>query len=261
MRIPISILLVAALTATACSPESEPETAGCGQVEFRCGTDPTVIQRDGALNRAETGEGIIELPASIIPQHRDFSLVITNTETAATYEYPKMADYNKPMLPAGTYKASVRYGSPDAEGGVSAACFAGSKEFKIVARKSTVEPVEAALANSAVRILRNSWFDNYYHEPDFTLRTESGTSIGFGSRTGEFKFVKAGTRLYLKGTAVKTNGVKVSFPETEIGTTSARTLHTIRVEASRASHGSIHIVLDDTMTDIPVRTIELNPEL
>ena len=46
----------------------------------------------------------------------------------------------------------------------------------------------------------------------------------------------------------------------QIGVTTARTWHKIRIDASQAGQGSITIRLDDTLTEVPPQEIELNPE-
>ena len=73
-------------------------------------------------------------------------------------------------------------------------------------------------------------------------------------------FVKAGTSLYFSGTAVKTNGVEVSFPRTEIAVTKARTWQTLGIDASEAAGGTVEIVLDDSVVEVKEISIELNPD-
>ena len=95
------------------------------------------------------------------------------------------------------------------------------------------------------------------------LQTEAGNNFSFthSSSPDTPIFVKPGSKLLLKGTAVKAqNGVKVEFPQQQIGVTTARTWHKIRIDASQAGQGSISIRLDDTLTEVPPQEIELNPE-
>lgn len=72
--------------------------------------------------------------------------------------------------------------------------------------------------------------------------------------------MKAATKLFLSGSATKTNGVKVEFPETEIGTTAARTWHTILLDAGAVGQASITVSLDDSPIEIKEVDVELNPD-
>ena len=72
--------------------------------------------------------------------------------------------------------------------------------------------------------------------------------------------MQAGTALYLSGTAVKTNGVEVSFPETLIGRTTARTWHTLSIDAGSVGQTGLIVSLDDMPVAIEEIPVELNPE-
>ena len=136
-------------------------------------------------------------------------------------------------------------------------------DFTILARKTIQKTITASLTNSVISLECGEWFKKYYSEAQFTVQTEAGNNFSFthSSSPDTPIFVKPGSKLLLKGTAVKAqNGVKVEFPQQQIGVTTARTWHKIRIDASQAGQGSISIRLDDTLTEVPPQEIELNPE-
>ena len=169
------------------------------------------------------------------------------------------------LLQAGDYQADFSYGNPDTEG-ENAGCFKGTKQFTVVARKTTTEQVSLSLVNSVYSLSCSEWFRQYYTDYDLTVRTESGFRSGFSGSTAKPLtgtlpvFVKAATKLFLSGSATKTNGVKVEFPETEIGTTAARTWHTILLDAGAVGQASITVSLDDSPIEIKEVDVELNPD-
>lgn len=176
-----------------------------------------------------------------------------------------LADYDQPLLAEGNYTASFTYGDPEAEG-AGAACFSGEEAFTIVARKTVTEPVSVSLANSVFTLVFSDWFRKYYSEFTVNIRTDSGFRAGFvGSASSPLpqtvpQFVKAGTGLYMSGSATKTNGVEVAFPETLVGTTAARTWHTVTVDAGQVGQAGIVVSLDDTPVAVEEIPVELNPD-
>ena len=240
-----TILIVMAAWASGCSKDvgSGPQAAGNGSVGFYCTISP-------AVNIAETSKADTRtLPAEYIPGTENLRLEISSgIGTVASYDV--MSDYDQPLLQAGSYKADFSYGNPDTEG-ENAGCFKGTKQFTVVARKTTTEQVSLSLVNS---------------DYDLTVRTESGFRSGFSGSTAKPLtgtlpvFVKAATKLFLSGSATKTNGVKVEFPETEIGTTAARTWHTILLDAGAVGQASITVSLDDSPIEIKEVDVELNPD-
>ena len=179
--------------------------------------------------------------------------------------YETLADYDQPLLAEGNYTASFTYGDPEAEG-AGAACFSGEEAFTIVARKTVTEPVSVSLANSVFTLVFSDWFRKYYSEFTVNIRTDSGFRAGFvGSASSPLpqtvpQFVKAGTGLYMSGSATKTNGVEVAFPETLVGTTAARTWHTVTVDAGQVGQAGIVVSLDDTPVAVEEIPVELNPD-
>lgn len=251
----ISILCAAAAALlSGCSSGQEwwSQTAGddAGQVEFRCLPDASVTERTRAT---------AELPASCIPSPDQFRLTVSNTSGSYYQEYAGLSAYDKPYMTAGAYTVTASYGDPEAEG-VTACCFEGSTDFTIVARKTVDAVITACLSNSAVRLTTTDWFDKYYSDATFTVTTGAGNQFSFSSSSDLLIFVQAGTTLRLKGSAVKTNGVKVEFPEYEIGSTEAQTQHTITVDASQVGGTTLTVRLNDELTEVTPVEVELNPE-
>lgn len=200
----------------------------------------------------------------LIPDAGALSLSLSGTDgVVASYE--TLADYDQPLLAEGNYTASFTYGDPEAEG-AGAACFSGEEAFTIVARKTVTEPVSVSLANSVFTLVFSDWFRKYYSEFTVNIRTDSGFRAGFvGSASSPLpqtvpQFVKAGTGLYMSGSATKTNGVEVAFPETLVGTTAARTWHTVTVDAGQVGQAGIVVSLDDTPVAVEEIPVELNPD-
>ena len=205
-----------------------------------------------------------DLPQTVIPDAGDFWLLIkgkpgTETESFSA-EYEQFRTYDKPYMASGDYTATVRYGDPTQEG-VTAYCYEGTQDFTILARQTIQQSITASLVNSVISLSCSEMFNKYYTNAEFTVRTESGNEFSFANASSAMIFVKPDSKLFLSGTATKSqNGVEVTFPEHEIGSTVARTWHKIVVDASQVGQGSIDIRLDDTLTPIEIEEIEINPE-
>lgn len=251
---PIALLL--ALLPTACSKNDAATETGEGRAAFVCEPDPYVE----ALTRAE--EGRVQLPLSPLPAAGTFRLTITPADGSAPLVYAPFSKYDQPMLAAGAYTAAFELGDPEAAESSTAYCFKGEASFTIRAGRTETVTVAPKLVNSALRLQTTEWFDLYYSEAEFTVTTASNNSFHFTPTSDQTIYVKAGTKLRLRGTARKQNGVTVSFPEHEIGVTKATSLHTIRIDASEAGRKTIRITLGtvDDMIEIPEQVIELNPE-
>lgn len=259
----LTILSLGLVLLPSCSAEIGTYTGeGTGSVSFVCGTSGE-IRYEAPQTRAD-GNTTRTLPETVIPESDALRLEISN-EAGLVAEYGTMAGYDQPLLTAGDYTARFTGGDPSAEG-PEAAYFEAEHSFTVVARKASTETVSISLANSVVSVLVSQWFADYYPVYNISIRTESGYTVSYsnsgtepGTETSPV-FVKAGTALYFSGTATKTNGTEVSFPETRIAGTKARTWQTVSVNASQAAGGSIEIVLDDTPVDIKEVAIELNPD-
>lgn len=228
-----------------------------GGIEFECGIASYVALRDN---------GTRTLPEGVMPDVDDIALVITsNDDEELSLHYSTMRRYDKPLLTEGLYTAHFSYGDID-EQGEGKAYFVGEKSFTIIARTTITEEVTLSLANSVINLTTTEWFQKYYTDYSLTLRTDSGlerTYIGTADTPvvdTEAVFVKPATTIYLSGSAVKTNGIEVEFPETMLCVTRADTWHEIAITAGEASEGCIKIQLDDKMTKIKEKEIELNPE-
>ncbi len=250
---PIALLL--SLLPAACSKDEATTEAGEGRAAFVCEPDLSVE----ALTRAE--EGRVQLPISPLPAAGTFKLTIT-PQTGTPLVYAPFSTYDQPMLAAGNYTAVFELGDPEAAESSTAYCFRGEAAFTIRASKTETVTVAPKLINSALRLQTTEWFDLYYSEAEFTVSTASNNSFLFTPTSGQTIYVKAGTKIRLRGKARKQNGVTVAFPEHEIGVTKATTLHTIRIDASEAGRKTIRITLGtvDDMIEVPEEVIELNPE-
>lgn len=258
-----TLTIAAAALSVGCSSDKEPigeGTVETGNVHLTVAASAEVA--------TETRAGTVELPAASIPDADNFSLRITGTYSddmgiQQSYDrtWPTVGAFDSPKMVRGDYTATVVYGDMETEG-AGAACFSGTQDFKILARKTVTAEITASLQNAAFKVAFGEWFAKYYTNAMITIRTESDNSFTFTPVNTSFIFVKPATKLYLKGTARKAqNGVEVEFPEAVIGTTTARTLHTIQVDAMQAGGGKLVVDLDDTFTELEEQVIELNPEV
>lgn len=240
-----------AILLSGCSKEAA-EADGSGYAAFACMPDIVVEEQTRAT---------VQLPIAI-PAAADFRLEVTNADGSYKEVYDEFRKYDQPSMKSGEYTATFSLGDPEAESS-TAYCFEGSTLFKVTANRTTQVTVRPKLVNSAICLSTTEWFDNYYSSARFTVTTEAGNSFAFTPTSGQTIFVKAGTALKLRGTAVKAqNGVEVTFPESTIGTTKASSLHTLTIDAAQAGGGALRITLGSTdeMTEVAPVEIELNPE-
>lgn len=257
MKRHFTVAVAAAMLACGCSrgTQAVPEGEDRGRAAFACDVSASV-----GVTRAETKL----LPAEHVPAVEALKLEISDSEGIVA-SYPTMAEYDQPLLKEGAYTASFSYGDPEEEG-AGKGSFEGQRQFTIVARKTITEDVTVSLVNSVFTLKFSEWFRNYYEEYSINLRTESGFQAGFiGSASMPLVetvpiFVKPGTKLFFGGTATKTNGAEVTFPETEIGVTAPCTWHTVNIDAGQVGHVGIVVSLDDTPTAIEEIPVELNPD-
>ena len=232
--LPLGFLL---LLLAGCSKSTVPgpTDAEKGSIRFDCSISAQVatVQEGGTKADPATRE----LPASCIPDISQMKLHLTGSTTSTEYHYENMAAYDQPLL------------DPD--------------DYTVAARKTVTQSVTHSLSNSLYTLEFADWFKKYYTSCQMQITTSSGyqSTHTITSETESVPiFVKPNSTLYISGTAVKTNGVEVTFPKTEIGTTAARTWHTIVVDAGSVGQASITIKFDDTPTSIEEIDIELNPE-
>lgn len=255
MKIYFSLLIAAALLSGCAKNDAPDPESGKGSVAFTCSISGAVDEI--ATSKADPQR---ELPSGCIPPTEQLSLVLSS-DIGIVGSYEVMSDYDQPLLTQGDYNAEFSFGNENQEG-PNACYFTGSVDFTIVARKTITQPVSLTLANSLYSLICTDWFMKYFTDYEFTVRTESGLKTTFDKTVTETDpiFVKAGTKLFLSGKATKTNGVEVEFQETEIGTTAARTWHTITVDAGEANDVSINILFNNSLITAEPVDVELNPD-
>lgn len=252
------LTLVPLLMAAGCSEKKvQSDDMETGKVEFVC----TVTSGVGAATRVGDTKS---LPEKYVPGAEELKLVVSDGgEFTATYE--TMADYDQPFLDEGDYKAVFTYGDQEVEG-IGKSCFAAENPFTIVARKTITNQVSATLVNSLYTVKLSDWFSKYYSDYNLTVHTASGNNyalVGSASAPAgesDLIFVKPGTEIFISGSATKTNGVEVHFQKVKIGNTTARTWHTITIDAEQVSKAGIVVSFDDTPTAIKEIPVELNPD-
>ena len=253
-------LLILLLGGCSTSPSPAPDDPQKGAIVFNSSVSPEVAVAAGSDTKAAATR---TLPASCLPGPEQMKLKLT-ASSGPTFEmnYESMVDYDQPLLDPGSYTAKFMYGDPATEG-PDEAYFEGTVTCTIVARKTVTQEVTHTLANSVYTLHLSDWFKNYYTSYSLTVYTESGYQSGH-TQVPDLNptpiFVRANTKLYLSGKATKTNGVEVEFPKTLIGTTEARTWHSIEIDAGSAGQASLDLRFDDTPTTVETREIELNPE-
>ncbi len=257
-------LVAATLLLVSCAKEATPYSESAeGSVQFLC-------EPQGLVSEITRATFELDLSEDLIPTSDQFSLTLTGEYTdyesgsEATYSayYTYLATYheNVPLLATGDYKAIVSYGDTSVEGADNP-CFYGEAEFEIVARKESSETIIANISNSVIRVVTTEWFDNYYIDAEFVVTTAAGNEFTFGANDGQFIFVAPGSSLTLSGVATKSQtGTQVTFPESTIGSTTVQTLSTITIDAGEAGGATLSITFDQTMTEVTLDEVELNPE-
>lgn len=276
-------MLAMAAAFVGCSSEDDLTVKhGSGRVLFDCDVLQTVSE-------VTTRAGEYTLPAEILPQADRLTLAITGsyTDKTGTTTYNKswltVADFvtENPDFEAGDYSTSERqyqnsyaavmtYGDATAEGEAAPYFEGTSGDFNVYAGETAKPTVSVALANSCFTLAVTEWMLNYYDNLKLTIHT-ADSDFSFEPTTidpSALIFVKAGAVLSFSGSAVKAQtGVEVTFPKTELKdangaavTTAAKTKYTISVDHGQAGAGTLSISFDDSFTEVPEQTVELNPD-
>lgn len=252
------ISLLASLTFSSCSKTGEKTGDDLGKMEVVL-TTSTAVE---AVTKAST----FELPAGLIPTESDFNLTITGiTNPSFSKSYDNLLAYNAelPWLDIADYSFKVTSGDPQEEG-IDKPCFEGeASPVTVHSRTSIVQPITATLANSIFSFEVTEWFKEYYSNASFVILPSNGGMYSFNETSKPLVFVQPGSTLRIKGTATKiSNGARVKFPITNItGVTTARTLSTVVLDMEDASTMSVSVTFNETITDLPVNEVELNPQI
>lgn len=241
---------------------------GFGNVEFSAKMDMSVTEstRSGVtmeLPRTQLPDEVIPANGSLFSLDISGTYVDFDTNEERTYEkfYSTLADYDYAKVQVGSYVASLALGDITAEG-INLAAFAGSASYSILAGKTIDVTVPVKLVNSAIVVVCTEYFNHYFTDATFTIRTESNNEFNYTNTTsGSWFFVAPGTEIFLKGTATKQNGVIVEIPESSVVITKAQTKHTISMDAERAGGISVVIDIDESLIAIDPIVIDLNPNL
>ncbi|MFI3320597.1 MAG: DUF4493 domain-containing protein [Rikenellaceae bacterium] len=260
-----------------CSKEgsASESSQNIGYATLSLGTD---IQDGVSTAQSRAIDGYFEIPSTLIPSAEDLTLILkgdyTDPEDGIEKEYygefANIAEFNASdggegvTLPAGDYTATLSDGNDIDDEAETNSCFGGEVAFTLVARDNDAEvTIEVTLLNSIISLSTTDYFDNYYTSVELTVTTASGTEITFDPKADgnddRLFFVKPNTTLTLKGSAIKTNGSEVTFSETLIGTTAPTTRSEIIVDASLVGGLSVTYSLDDSVTQLPEQSFELNP--
>ncbi len=260
-----------------CSKEgsTSESSQNIGYATLSLGSD---IQDAVSTAQSRATNGYFEIPSTLIPSLDDLKLTLkgeyTDPEDGIDKEYygefDNITAFNASeggegvTLPAGDYTATLSDGNDIDVESETNSCFGGEVTFTLVARDNDAEvEISVALLNSIISLSTTDYFDNYYTSAELTVTTASGTEITFDPKADgnddRLFFVKPNTTLTLKGSAVKSNGSDVTFSETEIGTTAPTTRSEIIVDASLVGGLSVTYSLDDSVTQLPEQSFELNP--
>lgn len=278
-------MLALALVCAGCSSEEEtPAPNGSGKLQLTSNISSAVSE---VVARAAQSD----LPEALVPDADALTLTIAGSYTdkgkgAVNFNktWATVADFKteNPDFEAGyyntaeshyqnSYKATLSYGDPAVEGEGKAAFAGASDDFVVYAgSQPTKVNVSVALANSCFTFAVTEWMLNYYDNLKLTIHT-ADSDFSFEPTTTDpsaLIFVKKGAVLSFSGSAVKAQtGVEVTFPKTELKdangaavTTAAKTKYTISVDHGQAGAGTLSISFDDSFTEVPEQTVELNPD-
>lgn len=273
--IPLSVAL---LGLTACSSEDDFESRG-GKLAFAC--EPSdfvaeVVTRAGEIDLS-TKYGVT------VPEGNAMALTLTGTYNDK--ELGENQTYNRSwttvsafhtedpdLVVDGTYAATVTHGDATAEGENKPAFKGEATDIRLKSNTTTTCAITAGLVNSCFTLAATEWLLNYYSDIELTIHTTTGgsdfTFTPTDTKESKLYFVQAGQTLSISGKATKQNGVEVTFEQTVIGgqgtttavTTAAAKKYTITVDHSTAGGEGLTITFDDSFTEVPGTTEELNKD-
>ncbi|MFI3321091.1 MAG: DUF4493 domain-containing protein [Rikenellaceae bacterium] len=260
----ITYIITALLLTTSCVKQGEKEvsSSGYGAIELLAAVDYTV---------EELTRSLVELPQESLPTVDDFSVTIKgeniDNATGDTVRFDKTYDnidaYNSeiPSLIEGEYIVAVSAGDSVSEGADSF-YFKGESSATVEPLTTTEVSVTAEFHKSAIKVTTTDWFDKYYPTAYFEVTTSAGNSFNFSSTDStKMIYVATGTTLTLSGSAIKSNGFNVDFPEQEIGSTTAKTLSNITIDASDVGGVEVTVTFSNSVYDFSPYIIETNPDL
>ncbi len=261
----IFTVIAVALLLTSCdNDDNGVREYGKGTVFFACEAQSDLEQ---IITKAMSDYVI---PDSIIPDIDLLKLNITgtyldketNTDVVYDEDFASLMEYNQdvPYLVSGNYTATFSYGDVAVENDTNA-CFGGSVDFTIVARKSIEKDVKVKLCNSAIRLKTTTEFDNYFRDAEFQVATSNGTIFNFTSADDAIYYVEAGSELTLSGIAKKkhNDGVEVRFSAKAIGNTKTTTVSTIIIDSESTGGLELNITLGEIESGVKLDDQELNP--
>lgn len=209
---------------------------------------------DGGLTtRAEVDSG-----SRISPDQLSLRIVGKDYDRSWT----SLAEYNDalPRLMKGDYTFSLSHGTPASEGKESPYFF-GEEQFTVLPRQQISGTVTVGIANAQVAVRLTPAFTGYFHDARFTVSTGAGNQFTLEPATaGETLavYVAADAPVSVTGEASRQAGDRVQFAPQQLDKTVKRTRHTFVFDARSASHATVTITLDDTVTETRDIFVELN---
>ncbi len=282
----VLLLAAAAVAAAGCSDDEAfgGDTHCRGRLDIGGAPSATVV------TRAETaGTNLADVfPGLKVPAADELRLTLTGSDIAelesgengtvevGRFDYEKhwetLASYNKklPELFPGEYRAVLQYGDPDAVG-PNAPYYRGENRATVEIGKETPCRIDVKICNSAVRVVADERFTNYFYAPDFTLwlgEGEEKQEIGRFTLTAadEPIFVPAGSVVSVTGSVRRPSqtsdgaGEELKIENVPDRTTVAGTLHTFRFTAQAGSAGFSVSFVDPEVEPDDSHDVELNDD-
>lgn len=237
-----TILSVLALMLAVSCTKSHVE--GNGHVSFALSSDLEIAD--------QTKSSVSQYTA--LPASGDFSLTITNAESATVWT-GKLSDWDSAtLLPAGTYSVSAVYGSLETEG-FDKPYFTGSADFTVVDEQTTDVSIKVSLANTVILVSCTDSFRNYYQDYNFNLVRNGQTIASFAKGETRAAFVD-GYRISVEGTV--TGPAKTQSFTKDYSNLKAATAYTIVFDAGNVGGSTITVSFNNTVETIDLGDIELN---
>lgn len=252
MKKQLILLLASALVlTTGCSEKDNDSTGnGYGRIALDCGADELLDTRASA------------------PAGTSFALVLTGEGYRGEWKTVRAFSSQDTLFKAGTYKAVITYGTPDAEG-LNKTYYYGEQEFLLAERQTNNVQITATVANSQVVVRATEQFLRYFQDSKFTVTTGSGNKFDFSPGAAKAPVpvgVKLGTSLSVVGTAKRqsqtgtSEPLSVSFKEQKLEATLAATCHVFKFDAPDAGSATLTIYLGDDYTETRVLDLEMNDD-
>ena len=246
--------IVAAMFAVSCSEDGGDVTGvdspfRTGIVSFNI--TPLLVV-DGTRAQVNLPEG------TVVPAGDDFALAIVGVDSDYQNEWASVAafneNYKKTYFKEGSYNATITYGDPSQEG-ENKPYFEATLGYNVVARQHKKLDMQAALANSIVKVEFTETFKSYFENgAAIEILSGNGNEWVVDYTTSPYIFVESGKDLTISGSAIKQRPSANVEPETVnflevVKTMEACKMYLYKFDVSTAGCVSVNVTITNEPTE------------